>query len=223
MKNNKNLSLLDRLAPLLQTLGAGEEAIWNDLAQLDPTDVCKRSLASYNAEANRYTLKILNEDYFIWPSKRLIEKSYSTESSPPKIKLPFRVMTVAYLVNAKDIEPSGVLVKPTQFKSGDVFFVGPHAMPVEPIKQKFGHNPEAFLRAGLLLGGKKVPHGDIAFELKVLPRIPLTFILWVGDEEFPPNASILFDSTAEYHMLPDALWAAVITATDKLLSLIDTG
>jgi len=132
-------------------------------------------------------------------------------------------MTVAYLVNAKEIEPSGVLVKPTQFKSGDVFFVGPHAMPVEPIKQKFGNNPEAFLKAGLSLGGKKVPYGDAAFEIKVLPRIPLTYILWVGDEEFPPNVSILFDATAEHHMLLDALWAAAITATDKLLSLINIG
>ena len=54
-------------------------------------------------------------------------------------------------------------------------------------------------------------------ELLVLPRIPLTFVIWAADEEFPARASILFDETTGSHLLLDALLAAVNLAVDALV------
>jgi len=39
--------------------------------------------------------------------------------------------------------------------------------------------------------------------------VPLRLILWQGDNEFPPDASILFDETAGDYLSPeDAAWLA---------------
>jgi hypothetical protein len=36
----------------------------------------------------------------------------------------------------------------------------------------------------------------MSFTLPVLPYVPLTFVIWQGDDEIPPNGNILFDETA---------------------------
>ncbi len=38
-------------------------------------------------------------------------------------------------------------------------------------------------------------YGDIAVTIPAFSRVPITLVLWRGDDEFPPNANILFDST----------------------------
>jgi len=54
-------------------------------------------------------------------------------------------------------------------------------------------------KAGLLreraaqLGGAFLSYGDVSFELSAFPLIKLQYIFWDGDEEFPANASVLFD------------------------------
>jgi hypothetical protein len=49
---------------------------------------------------------------------------------------------------------------------------------------------------------KRIPSGHsselnalTAATIKAFPRVPLTVVLWKGDEEFPAAASILFDSS----------------------------
>jgi hypothetical protein len=63
----------------------------------------------------------------------------------------------------------------------------------KPLVTTFGFDRHAFLDTGLSLGGKREDYGDASFTLHALPRVPITFILWEGDEEFPPSMKILFD------------------------------
>ena len=36
--------------------------------------------------------------------------------------------------------------------------------------------------------------------IKAFPRVPIIMIFWSGDEEFPPEARILFDSTISTYL-----------------------
>jgi hypothetical protein len=45
------------------------------------------------------------------------------------------------------------------------------------------------------MGGDKANYGDTAVTVNVFPRVPLTLVLWRGDDEFGPEGNILFDST----------------------------
>ena len=67
---------------------------------------------------------------------------------------------------------------------------------INPMVEAFQSDLDGFLQKGLLLGGKQVKLGHMAFTVNVLPYIPLTYILWQGDEEIPANGNILFDETA---------------------------
>jgi len=81
-----------------------------------------------------------------------------------------------------------------------------HYMPVfekrvtKPLVNAFGLNRDAFLEAGKSLNGLEETYGDASFTLYPLPRVPITFILWVADEEFPPAVRVLFDDTISSYL-----------------------
>jgi hypothetical protein len=47
--------------------------------------------------------------------------------------------------------------------------------------------------------------GDAGFGFHVLPRVELAAVYWLGDEDFPSRASILFDANAPHYMVTDGL------------------
>ncbi|MBW1838075.1 MAG: DUF3786 domain-containing protein, partial [Deltaproteobacteria bacterium] len=56
-----------------------------------------------------------------------------------------------------------------------------------------------------------------AYKLSPLPKIPLYYLLWEGDEEFQPHLSILFDRSIESHLSADAIWGLVNLVSIRLL------
>jgi hypothetical protein len=84
---------------------------------------------------------------------------------------------------------------------------------LKPLQTAFGSDRYTFLEAGLSLGAKQQEYGDASFTLHALPRTPITFILWEGDEEFPPLVRTLFDPT-----IPGYLPLEDIVVISKLAS-----
>ena len=64
----------------------------------------------------------------------------------------------------------------------------------------FGGCPEKLVEAGEKLGGQRADAGDWAVTVHIFPKVPVTFVLWEGDDEFPPSGNILFDSSAALHL-----------------------
>ena len=58
-----------------------------------------------------------------------------------------------------------------------------------------GHLPE-LEQACRTLGGKKLPHSDAGYQIDAFACIPVQFLFWDRDEEFPAQANILFDRGA---------------------------
>jgi len=197
---------------------SGEEFGWRSLAELDPQDVCRRSLATYDDKSDKYALKILSNEYHVILKGKSIMPAAKDKDLLPKFDVDFNIMVLDYLVNSKEIPESGKLVAGAQLKTGEFFFRGTHGLQLDPLVTEFGHDPDRFKKTGTLLGGKVMVLGDVSIQLRVLPRVPITYVLWAADEEFPARISVLFDSTADHHMHLDTLRTAVITANRSLLS-----
>ncbi len=67
---------------------------------------------------------------------------------------------------------------------------------INPMVKAFKNDLDLFLKLGISMGGTKANLGHAAFTLNILPYIPLTYILWEGDEEVVANGNILFDETS---------------------------
>jgi hypothetical protein len=73
----------------------------------------------------------------------------------------------------------------------------------------FGPDVSLLVKAAEKLGGRAIDAGDAGFEFAVFPRVPIQLILWEGDEEFPPEANILFDDVIGELLSPeDIAWLA---------------
>jgi hypothetical protein len=128
----------------------------------------------------------------------------------------FTLVVLVYLNEAKDIKPTHTWISEKDLKGGSTFFRGPHSLQVEELIHLFGEDLEAFLKTGKRLGGSEILYGNKGFALDVFPRIPLAYILWKGDVEFPPKISVLFDSTIELHLPLDILWCMVAETSRRL-------
>jgi hypothetical protein len=191
------------------------QELWNSLKAMDPGEVCRRSLASYDQQTRGYRLRILDRDYLVLPESGVIRGVDS--SAPHSFGFCLLVAILNYLICAEEIPLSGNWISEKQFPSGPLFFRGPHAMPTKEIEQKFGQDSDGFTSACLACRGTKVEGGDLTFELPVFPRIPVRLILWLADEEFPARVSYLFDRTANIHLKLDALYAVGKIIESELL------
>jgi len=93
-----------------------------------------------------------------------------------------------------------------------------HSLPAQKPEKAFGDCSQALHQISVQFNAKRREFGDASIELDVLPRVPLTIVIWRRDEEFAARASILFDQTAAAQLPLDALLAAVNLTVDALVN-----
>lgn len=97
------------------------------------------------------------------------------------------------------------------------YFKGPHQLPLEHLVERFGHDVSGFRQAALALGGEPLELADVAYAFKPLPRVNLYYLLWLGDEEFPPLFKVLFDRSIESCFSASGIWLVVNLVSSSLL------
>jgi hypothetical protein len=191
---------------------------WDRLSQLHPTDVCNRAEAIYQPTREGFLLPVYNRRYLILPKeKKILRMEWNDKPVEEELHSYFTIMVLVYLTEAKDIKPTHTWISEKDLKGGSTFFRGPHRLEVEELVHLFGKDPEAFLKTGKKLGGSEILYGDKGFALEVFPKIPLAYILWKRDAEFPPKISVLFDSTIESHLPLDIIWCMVAETSRRLV------
>jgi hypothetical protein len=132
-----------------------------------------------------------------------------TIKSEKEIPLQEQVLILHYMSATEIPEASGNWVSYREIPGAAFYFGAFIKRAVEPLKKVFGQNLSGFSDAAGKLQATEIENGDAAFEFKILPAVPLQLILWAGDEEFPEEANILFDSTIGRILSPeDVAWLA---------------
>lgn len=185
---------------------------WQELLQAEAEDIANHSGATW--QGTSWELPVIGQSIIIDRHNKTITSAVTGEQAPFLLQL----VALNYLLKAQDLPLMGRLVNPQEFVGGEFFFRGPHAFKLGPLEERFSRDKEGFIKAGESLGGKPYNQADAAFTLPVLPRIPLTYVLWCADCEFPAKISVLFDASAERHLALDMLWALVNIASKQLLS-----
>jgi hypothetical protein len=124
-----------------------------------------------------------------------------------EVPLQEQVLILHYLQGASGPWPRGQWIAYREIPGAGFYFSAFVKRAIDPLKKSFGQNAPALIRVAGLLGGRGIQPGDAAFEFQVLPRVPIRVILWQGDEEFAPEANILFDETVGDLLSPeDVAW-----------------
>jgi hypothetical protein len=188
------------------------EILWRQLTELNPEDTAARARCQYLRDPDHYVVTMLNVDYVVNLSDRQIFRDRTAPAGFIE-----QLCLLAYLINAQDLPLANTLVKAEALPSGQFFFRGPHNLPTDKLEKAFGQCPENLYQITGRLGAQKSEFGDASIQLFLLPRVPLTIVVWGRCEEFPARASILFDRTAAAHLPLDALHAAVNLAVGEVI------
>jgi len=164
----------------------------------DIKEHCSKAGAQYDEDSGRITIAYayMNRQYLL----TLSNCQLSLTDSNGEITAMDKTLIVHYLTLAKGTPLTDRLITYKQVPGGAPYFARFSQLVVQPLLSQFGEKPEILIPAAEKLGGKKVNRGDAAITIKAFSRVPVTIVLQRGDEEFPPTASVLFDST-----IPDYL------------------
>jgi hypothetical protein len=106
------------------------------------------------------------------------------------------VLILHYLIGLlqRGYHPSGEWISFKETRDGKLFWPAFQESAIKPLVQSFEMDPEGLVRnLSERLGGRMVEGGDVAIEVAAFPGVLVRLIFWKGDEELPPEASLLFD------------------------------
>jgi len=184
----------------------------------DPRERAEKSGTHFEegptGKGGRISLSLFNARYVIdFPDLRI------SSGEKKAVSLVTKIILLHFLIKADGRPLSGQLV-PYKEIPGGMAYAGVFARrAVEPLIPVFGQSQDRFLEAGFRLGGRKAEYGDVSLELMALPRIPMTYILWEGDEEFPATAQLLFDRAVEGYLSLEDIVVVGEMATKRLIAL----
>lgn len=197
-------------------LAAVEDKAWEVLVSCNPDEVCKRALVCFDKDSNEYAVRSYGSTFKVSLNSRIIFcDNPHLDALLNEICYFFRSSLLWYLIHAKDAGLSGKLVKPENLKGGQLFVSGTHVLPLDKVAEKYGSDKAGYLKKGLELGGESLNYGDASLRILPFPRLPLTLVLWLEDEEFPARVELLVDSSSIMHLPIDVIWS--ITMTSVLL------
>ncbi len=142
------------------------------------------------------TTKYLNQSYLI----SLPDIKMSLMDGEEVIPLRDKILILHYLSQAKGTPLTNKIISYKELPEGSHYFPTFSKRAIKPNLDQFGEEPERLVDVAAKFGGHKVDYGDVAVTINAFPRVPITFVLWKGDEDLPPEGNILFDST-----IPDYL------------------
>jgi hypothetical protein len=127
---------------------------------------------------------------------RDFEVTLDPRSEQPDFIKTIEILCLHYLTRGGTKQPEGTLMPFREAPSALFYEPVFTARTVNPIIRCFGKNPAKLIETGELFGGVKSSEGDYSVRINVLPYVPVTYILWAGDDEFDPAGTVLFDRTA---------------------------
>lgn len=89
--------------------------------------------------------------------------------------------------------PSGEWVSFKDIEGGEIYYPAFREGAIKPILRKYGEKPESMIDAAVRLKGKRIQDGDVGVEIPVFDDLTVRVIIWKGDDEFGPEATMLYD------------------------------
>ena len=122
-----------------------------------------------------------------------------------------------YLTLAKGSPLSNKLIAYKELQDGFNCFSTFYLRAIKHLVTHFGSQPHRLLDITRKLGGHKAEYGDLSVTIYAFSRVPITIILWQGDDEFAPQGNILFDTTITDYLPTEDITVLCETLAGRLI------
>ncbi|MBU3950036.1 MAG: DUF3786 domain-containing protein [Proteobacteria bacterium] len=190
-----------------------DKSYFIDLAGKDPKDICRKTFCEYDVVNKSYILSVWGDEYAVYPHEYKIDCISSSVKKPHEY---FYLFIIYYLLKSKEIELCNEWISEKDIPGGATFFRGPHEIPTNLISELFGNDIERFRKKCTRLYGTPIEMADAAFRFNITPHIPVAVLYWLGDEEFSPEAKILYDKTITRHLTSDIIFVLAVEVCSRI-------
>ena len=169
----------------------------NILKNSSPLAVAKRAGVEWEATGPKegfFVVPVLYETVLVDFPEIAIRASDDMDTFPIKL------LTLIYLSKSDGTPPSGSWTSYREFPGGRFYEPVVKRSVEDPMASAFGGNLDEFEKAAQSLEGKAEEFGDAAYSFSLFPYVPICFIIWKSDPEFPARAGVLFDSNCHHHL-----------------------
>ncbi len=195
------------MTPLKPMTEIIDKSYFTELDAATPETLCRDGRCNYNVDLRQYSIEVWGDRYVFDLTNSKIEHVVATGPLPHKY---FDLFVIYYLLRAKDIRLREEWVSEKDLPGGSTFFRGPHQIPTDLISQRFDNDLEQFKIWCGNLGGTPIQMADAAFRFSITPDIPVVVLYWLGDEDFPAEAKILYDRSVSELLSLDILFALAV-------------
>lgn len=159
--------------------------------QGDPAEMSARCARPWDGGARTITMELLGEPYSV------SHPDFTIVGATPLCNAE-RILFLRYLLDGRCTMPSGQYLTYREFPWGEVYLRQFNGRCVQRFAFSYGNKPELLEKIMSKLPSKRLNHSDEGWEVELMPQLTMRFLLWLGDEEFPPNAQILFSDNFRY-------------------------
>lgn len=165
-----------------------ERLAWDALSRQDLEAVSARTFSQL-VNRERLAIPFLQDKCLVDRGLRTVTDSGGNPLAPVR-----RILILHHLCTSAGEPLSGSLISFAEI-SGLASYLGPfRARVCLRLEKVLGDCPELLLSAAQGLGGMRERFGDCSVKVRLLPRVPITVVLWRGGEEFAPQVEVLFDA-----------------------------
>lgn len=178
---------------------------------LEPADALKR-LGGVKWNGKEFYVNLLGREYAIAHPDYAI-RALDGGALPA---LPVQTFLLRYLLESRDVPWNGSWKTFREMPWGEMYIKPYTGRVLTRAAFTFGTRVEAFRAACGKMGAEPVPHGDAGFRFRLVGDYQMQILVWAGDDEFPPNAQVLYsDNFADGFAAEDR-----VVAGDILISTV---
>ena len=178
---------------------------------LSPEEVTVR-LSGVRWDGTEFTLALLGREFAIAHPRYAI-RALDGGAVPP---LPTQTFLLRYLLESRDVAWGGSWKTFREMPWGEMYIKPYTGRVLTRAAFTFGTRVAAFKAAAEKMGAQALPHGDAGYQFTLLGGYRMQLLVWEGDDEFPPNAQVIYsDNFAEGFAAEDR-----VVAGDILISTV---
>ncbi len=155
--------------------------------KLDPTEAANR-LSDVTWDGKEFYVNLLGVNYAISHPDYAI-RAVDGGKIPP---LPTQTFLLRYLLEGKTVTAAGNWLTFREMPWGELYIKPYTGRVLTRAAFTFGTRVDAFRKASEAMGAEAVKHGDAGYRFHLIGGYEMQILVWAGDEEFPPNAQILY-------------------------------
>ena len=158
----------------------------NLFRDLDPAEASARTGVKWDGK--EFYISLLGREYAISHPEYAL-RALDGGKEPP---LPTQTFLLRYLLEGKAVADKGAWLTFREMPWGELYITPYTGRVLTRAAFTFGTRVAAFKAACEKMGAVPVNHGDAGFLFDFLGNYRMQILVWEGDDEFPPNAQVLY-------------------------------